>query len=152
MLLMLLYPDPGLLVKEDTPKIDVVEEHHHRNGFPRAPDPQRLCDIRSGHQDPLFSQDPPLSEAPVSGVLMSVPLSELTGPATKFRSYPHKFCKIIECAKQLAQCEAALDPFPIKALFLDKSAMYITEAITKHTKKGVLIPPNKYLLKELLCH
>ena len=141
---MLLYPDPGLLVEEDMPKIDVVDEHHRWNGFPCTPDPQRLCDIRSGHQDPLFSQDLPLSEAPVSGVLMSVPLGELTGPATKFCSYPHKFREIIECAKQLAQCEAALDPFPIKASFSDKSAMYITEAIAERTEKGVLIPPGKY--------
>ena len=71
---------------------------------------------------------------------MSVPLGELTGPATKFCSYPHKFREIIECAKQLAQCEAALDPFPIKASFLDKS----TEAIAERTEKGVLIPPGKY--------
>ncbi|KIM65650.1 hypothetical protein SCLCIDRAFT_112427, partial [Scleroderma citrinum Foug A] len=52
--------------------------------------------------------------------------------------------EIIERAKQLAQCDAALDPFPIKALFLDKSAMYITEAIAEHAEKGVLIPPGKY--------
>ena len=75
---------------------------------------------------------------------MSAPLGELTGPATKFRSYPHKFREIIERAKQLAQCEAALDPFPIKTSFLDKSAMYITEAIAERTEKGVLIPPSKY--------
>ena len=75
---------------------------------------------------------------------MSVLPGELTGSATKFRSYPHKFHEIIEHAKQLAQCEAALNPFPIKLLFLDKSAMYITEAIAKHAEKGVPIPPGRY--------
>lgn len=126
-------------------EVDVVEEHHRQNGFPRAPDPQRLRDIRSGHQDPTScSHDPPLSEAPVSDVPMSMPPGELTGSATKFRSYPHKFREVIERAKQLAQCEAALDPFPIKALFLDKSAMYITEAIAERAEKGVLIPLGIY--------
>ena len=121
---------------EDMPENDVVKEHHNWNGFLHAPDPQRLCDIHSGHQDPTScSQDPPLSEGPVSDVPVSVLPGELTGSATKFHSYPHKFCEIIKHAKQLAQCEAALDPFPIKTLFLDKSAMYITEAITKHTEK-----------------
>lgn len=140
---MLSYSDPVLLAGEDTPKTDVVEEHHRRNGFPRAPDPQRLCDIRSAHQDPPFSQDPPLSEGPVSGIPVSPP-GELTGPATKFRSYPHKFREVVERAKQLAQCDAALDPFPIKALFLDKSSMYITEAIAERAEKSVLVPPGKY--------
>jgi len=98
----------------------------------------------SGHQDPPFSQDPPLSKGPVSGISVSVPPGELTGPATKFCSYPHKFHKVVERAKQLAQCNAALDPFPIKALFLDKSSMYITEAIAEHAEKSVLVPPGKY--------
>ena len=75
---------------------------------------------------------------------MSVPPGELTGSATKFRSYPHKFREIIEHAKQLAQCEASLNPFPIKSLFLDKSAMYITEAIAERAEKGVPIPPGRY--------
>jgi len=100
---MLSYSDPVLLAGEDTPKTDVVEEHHHRNGFPCTPDPQWLCDICSGHQDPPFSQDPPLSEGPVSGIPVSVPPGELTGLATKFCSYPHKFHEVVECAKQLAQ-------------------------------------------------
>ena len=75
---------------------------------------------------------------------MSVLPGELTGLATKFRSYPHKFHKIIERAKQLAQCEATLNPFLIKLLFLDKSTMYITEAIAEHAEKGVPIPPGRY--------
>ena len=126
------------------PKTDVVEEHHRQNGFPHTPDPQWLCNIRSGHQDPPFSQDLPLSEGPVSGVPVSVPPGELTGSATKFRSYPHKFCEVIEHAKQLVQCDATLEPFPIKALFLDKSGMYITEAIAEHMEKGVSVPLGKY--------
>ena len=132
-----------MLCTEDTPETDVVKEHHCRNGFPRAPDPQQLCDICSGHQDFTFSQDP-LSESLVSGAPMSVPPGELTGLATKFHSYLHKFHEIIERAKQLAQCEATLNPFPIKLLFLDKSTMYITEAITEHAEKGVPIPPGRY--------
>ena len=143
---MLSYSDPALLAEEDMPKTDVVEEHHHRNGFLCTPDPQRLCNIHSGHQDPPFSQDLPLSEGPVSGVPMSVPPGELTGLATKFHSYPHKFHKVIERAKQLAQCDAALEPFPIKALFLDKSGMYITEAIAERTEKGVSVPLGKYCI------
>ena len=137
------HSDPALLT-EETFKTNVVEEHHHRNGFLHAPDPQRLCDICLGHQDSPLSQDPPLSEGPVSGVPVSALPGELTGSTTKFRSYPHKFREIIKRAKQLVQCDAALDPFPIKALFLDKSAMYITEVIAERTEKGVLIPPGKY--------
>ena len=134
-----------LFTVEDMPKNDVVKEHHHQNGFLCAPDPQWLCNIFSGHQDPTScSQDPLLSEDPVSDVPVSVPPGELTGLAIKFHSYPHKFCEIIKHAKQLAQCKAALDPFPIKALFLDKSAMYITKAIAEHAEKGVLIPLGMY--------
>ena len=42
-----------------------------------------------------------------------IPPGELSGSATKLHSYPHKFWEIIERAKQLAQCGAATDPFPV---------------------------------------
>ena len=43
---------------------------------------------------------------------VSSPPGELNGSVTKLHSYPYKFREIIEQAKQLAQCGAALDPYP----------------------------------------
>ena len=76
--------------------------------------------------------------------VISTPPSELSGSATKLRSYPYKFQEIIERAKQLAQCGAATDPFPGRLWFVDeKSAEYITEAIAEHEAKHVFIPPGE---------
>ena len=73
-----------------------------------------------------------------------IPPGELSGSATKLRSYPHKFQEIIERAKQLAQCSAATDPFPVQLWFVEeKSAEYITKAITEHEAKHVYIPPGE---------
>lgn len=73
--------------------------------------------------------------------LVSVPPGELSGAATRLRSYPYKFREIIERAKQFAQCGAATDPFPIRAWFVDeKSSDYITEAIAEREEQGVFVP------------
>ncbi|KAI6009978.1 hypothetical protein BKA83DRAFT_4133075 [Pisolithus microcarpus] len=140
--------DPELLAEDARFEIDVVEEHHRRNRFPRAPDPQHLCDV---HQplpgSALLQQDLPLREcspaaADIKHLMPVVSSGELGGPATKLRSYPYKFHEIIERAKQLAQCGATSDPFPSRAWFVDeKSAMYITEAMAEREQMGVLIPP-----------
>ncbi|KAI6014891.1 hypothetical protein BKA83DRAFT_4129617 [Pisolithus microcarpus] len=140
--------DPELLAEDAHFEIDVVEEHHRRNRFPRAPDPQHLRDV---HQplpgSALLQQDLPLREcspaaADIKHLMPVVSSGELGGPATKLRSYPYKFHEIIERAKQLAQCGATSDPFPSRAWFVDeKSAMYITEAMAECEQMGVLIPP-----------
>ncbi|KAI5984137.1 hypothetical protein EDD15DRAFT_2375503 [Pisolithus albus] len=110
-------------------KIDVVEEYHCRNHFPCALDPQQLYDVQQRwpasssaplQRDALLdepSSAPSEIEGPISGKT-SAPSGELSGPATKLRSYPYKFHEIIEQAKQLAQCGAASDPFPTRAWFV----------------------------------
>ena len=96
---------------------DVVEEHHHRNCFPHAPNPQELGAVRQElptslaqkrSQSPtdLLKPDPDVAEQ------ASILVGELSGQPTKLHSYPFKFHEIIECTKQLAQCGAALNPFP----------------------------------------
>jgi hypothetical protein len=136
---------------------DVVEEHHRRNRLPRAPDPEHLRDIRerqhSGNflrplvQDTQFDEEPYTlhtdTEGPVADAVegLSVPPGELTGAATKLRSYPYKFREIIERAKQFAQCGAATDPFPSRAWFVDeKSLEYVAEAIAEREEQGVFVP------------
>ena len=80
----------------------------------------------------------------------SILVGELSGQPTKLRSYPFKFREIIEWAKQLVQCGAALDPFPNRAWFIDeKSAQYVTEAIAERKEKGVYIPPGKPCIRIL---
>ncbi|KAI5985592.1 hypothetical protein EDD15DRAFT_2373938 [Pisolithus albus] len=137
-----------LLAEDAHFEIDVVKEHHRRNRFPRAPDPQHLRDV---HQplpgSALLQQDLPLRECSPAAADIKHPMpvvssGELGGPATKLHSYPYKFREIIEQAKQLAQCGATSDPFPSRAWFVDeKSAMYITEAMAEREQMGVLIPP-----------
>ena len=135
---------------------DVVEEHHRWNHFPHAPDPQQLCDVRSGHSS---SQATPMDDSPNVPSTQShdtegpspnvteqlqVPLGELSGPVTKLCSYPPKFRKIIEWAKQLAHCGAAKNPYPPQAWFVEEqSAMYFTEAIVECEEKGIVIPLGK---------
>ena len=122
------------------------------------PDPQQLC-IHPGHSSTLTSQAMPLDEnpslpltqshdmdSPIPDIIEHLPVSsgELSGPVTKLRSYPPKFCKIIEWAKQLVQCGAASNPYPPRAWFVEEqSAMYFTEAIVECKEKGVIIPPGK---------
>ena len=132
---------------------DVVEEHHCRNCFPRAPNPQELGAIcqelptslaRKRSQSPtdLLKPDPDVAEQ------ASILVGELSGQPTKLRSYPFKFREIIERAKQLAQCGAALDPFPSRAWFIEeKSAEYITEVIAERKEKGIFIPPGESCIR-----
>ena len=78
---------------------------------------------------------------------VSSPPGELNGSATKLCSYPYKFHEIIERAKQLAQCRAALDPCPNRAWFVDeKGPVYVTEAIMESMEKGVFVPSGESLL------
>jgi len=119
-----MYLDPVLLAEDARSQLDVVEEHHRRNCFPCAPDPQQLREVnerafsdrpsapvaRDASQDVSFSQ--PITDDLDATEHISTPPGELSGSATKLRSYPYKFWEIIERAKQLAQCGAATDPFP----------------------------------------
>ena len=145
------------LTKEMCSETDVVEEHHCWNSFPHAPDPQRLHNIHqqlSGNSVAPLPQETPLNkdlstpcpntEGPVADASngSSVPPAELSGTTTKLRSYPYKFCEVIEWAKQFAQCSTAIDPFPSQAWFIDKkSSAYITEVIAERNEQGVFIPP-----------
>ncbi|KAI6005575.1 hypothetical protein EDD15DRAFT_2358725 [Pisolithus albus] len=140
--------DPELLAEGVCFGIDVVEEHHCRNRFPHALDPQHLRDV---HQplpgSALLQQDLPPREcspatADIKHLMPVVSSGELGGPATKLCSYPYTFREIIERAKQLAECGATSDPFPSRVWFVDeKSAMYITEAMAECEQMGMLIPP-----------
>lgn len=155
--------DPSLLENQYS-ETDVVEEHHRRNRFPHAPDPQQLRDIRQSHGTVApSSQVATLSGQPsgshienILGAIEQTPIppGELTGNPTKLRSYPPKFREIIERAKQLAQCgAAAMDPFPSRASFInEKSAQYIAEAIAEREEKGVIIPAGEFYLNELNAH
>ena len=109
--------DPDLFAKEGHSPTDVIKEHHHHNCFPHAPNPQELHGIhqvlsasfprkRSSSPIDVLKPDPDVTEC------VSIPAGELSGQPTKLCSYPFKFCEIIEQAKQLAQCGAAVDPFP----------------------------------------
>ena len=140
------------LLENRCSETDVIEEHHCRNRFPHAPDPQRLHDIRQSHGAVApFSQDAtptgqpsstPTGCIPDAAEQMSIPPSELTGHPTKLCSYPPKFREVIERAKQLGQCAAAAtDPFPSRSSFVnEKSAQYITEAIAEREEKDIFIP------------
>ena len=145
--------DPDLLAQEGHSPTDVVKEHHRRNCFPCAPDPEQLC---SAHQElpvsplQMGSPSPPPDVKPDQDVTeqASIPVGELSGQPTKLHSYPFKFHEIIEWAKQFTQCGAALDPFPNQAWFIDeKSTQYITEGIAECKEKGVFIPPGKSCIR-----
>ena len=141
--------DPDLFAEEGHSPTDVIEEHHCCNCFPRAPNPQELCGIhqvlpasfpqkRSSSPIDVLKPDPDVTKR------ASIPAGELSSQPTKLRSYPFKFSEIIEQAKQLAQCGAAVDPFPNRAWFIDeKSAEYIAEAIAERMEKGIFIPPGE---------
>jgi len=127
----------------------VVEEHHHRNCFPRAPDPQQLCDIQQRHYPDRSSVPRDALNVSSSNIECAaqdvveqgpIPPGELSGPAMKFHLYPYKFHKVIKQAKQLAHCGSATDPFPSQAWFIDeKSTVYITEVIAEWEEKGIII-------------
>ena len=149
------YLDPTLVPDDACSQVDVVDEHHRRNRFPRAPDPQRLREVdqsvvpdrpsapveRDEIQD-NFSFTQSNTDGLDAPQQILPPPGELTGAATKLRSYPYKFREIIERAKQFAQCGSATDPFPNRTWFVNKkSAEYITEAIAEREAKDVYIPP-----------
>ena len=152
-----MYLDPALLAEDTRSKVNVVEDHHHRNRLPRALNPQHLCEVnqraipdrpsvpvaRDASQDD-FSFTQSTTDDLDATQQIPTPPGELSGSATKLRSYPFKFQEIIEQAKQLAQCSTAEDPFPGRTWFVDeKSAEYIVEAIAEHEAKHVYIPPGK---------
>ena len=59
-------------------------------------------------------------------------------------SYPFKFHEVIECAKQLTLCGAAMEPFPNPVSFIDeKSALYMIEVIAEQEEKSMFIPSGK---------
>ncbi|KIM62571.1 hypothetical protein SCLCIDRAFT_24875 [Scleroderma citrinum Foug A] len=139
--------NPALLVEDVGPQTNIIEEHHHQNCFPHAPDPKRLCNIREGQPtsvqdvalDNLLSTDIEHPNLDVTEQVSSPP-GELNGSVTKLHSYPYKFHEIIKRAKQLAQCGTALDPYPNRVWFVDeKGPVYVTEAITEHMEKGVFV-------------
>ena len=39
------YLDPALVPNDACSQVDVVDEHHRQNRFPRTPDPQRLHEV-----------------------------------------------------------------------------------------------------------
>ena len=95
---------------------DVIEEHHCRNCFPHAPNPQELGAVhqelptslaRKQSQSPtdLLKPDPDVAEQ------ASILVGELSGQPTKLRSYPFKFREIIErCrADSAVECILMLD-------------------------------------------
>ena len=152
-----MYLDPALLAEDTHSKVDVVEDHHRRNCLPHAPDPQHLCEVnqraipdrpsapvaRDASQDGFSFTQSNTDDLDATQQIPTPP-GELSGSATKLRSYPFKFREIIERAKQLAQCGAAEDPFPGRTWFVDeKSAEYIVEAIAEREAKYVYIPPGK---------
>jgi len=99
--------------------------------------------LSSGQPHNMEGPDPDVAEQ------LSVSPGELSGVATKLRSYPPKFRKIIERAKQLVQCGAASNPYPPRAWFIEEqSAVYFTEAIVECEEKGVIIPPGESSLPQ----
>ena len=154
---MLCYLDPLLLSEDARLQVDIVQEHHRRNGFPHAPDPQQLSEVNERpplvspsvpvaqdvSQDGTLSIEPNINDLDVTEEVPTL-LGELTGSVTKLCSYPYKFREVIEWAKQFAQCGAATDLFPSQSYFIDeKSAEYITEVIAEREAKGVYIPPGE---------
>lgn len=83
--------------------------------MPEASDPQNPCTTATA----------PGAQVANNGLL--------TGQATKLRSYPHKFHKVIECAKLIAQCECTTNnPFSAWSMFLDQTcAEFFNEALLK---------------------
>ncbi|KAI6030241.1 hypothetical protein EDC04DRAFT_2898523 [Pisolithus marmoratus] len=117
-----------LLAEDACFEIDIVEEHHHQNHFPCAPDPQCLHNV---HQQQLPNCSAPLQQdvlldehsPPAVAQQVSAP-GELGGPTTKLHPYPYKFYS-----------------FPNRAWFIDeKSALYITKAMAEHEQTSMLIP------------
>lgn len=111
--------DPELLAEEGHSQIDVIKEHHRHNYFPHASDPQELYGICQQLPDSLSlsqngSPSPPPDIKPDPDITdhVSILIGELSSQPTKLCSYPFKFCEIVEQAKELVQCVAALNPFP----------------------------------------
>ncbi|KAF9230678.1 hypothetical protein BU15DRAFT_83326 [Melanogaster broomeanus] len=140
--------DPTLLdhMEQHPDADDVIAAYHQRNGKPRVPDPEQLREIRNQQkervgviQDSTTAHErsgnlnPKPQGTPVPSMVPTAVTSDgtLTGHATKFCSYPHRFHKVIERAKLIAQCECATkDPFPARSTFLDQSsAEIINEAL-----------------------
>ena len=139
---------------------DVVRAYHQCNGFPRAPPPEQLHAIRN-RQPPsawVSISEPaqnvannvaqgPSSKSTGAPTVLTAADGELMGHPMKLRSYPNKFCEVIERAKLIAQCNSATkDPFPPRSTFLDMlSGEIFNEALVECTN----IPPGKLLLFKL---
>ena len=122
-------------------------------GGPRVPAPEQLQEVcnqqvtqapTTAHEGSAsLNANPQSVQAPIPSTVLTEATSDgvLTGHATKFRSYPHKFCKVIECAKLIAQCECATkDPFPAHSTFLDQTS---GEIFNKALLKCQNVPASK---------
>lgn len=123
---------------------DVVRAHHRRNGFPRAPSPERLRTIRDqqhlsagvvrstvAQNNASSVAEGPEPSSEIAHPTVAAPDGELQGHPTKLRSYPFGFRPVIERAKLIAQCDSATkNPFPVRSTFLDvSSAEIFSEAL-----------------------
>lgn len=121
---------------------DVIRAHHQRNGFPRAPSPGRLDAVRNRASDEdsteITTDNATGDSAHVEATLAN---GQLTGNATKLRSYPFGFRQVIEQAKLIAQCDSTTkNPFPNRSTFLDISS---TEIFSEALLECENVPPGK---------
>ena len=135
--------------------------YHQGNRFPRAPALEQLRAVRNQQQSSagvtisepahnissVAQGSQPSSESTGTPTVLITANGELTGHPTKLRSYPNKFCEVIERAKLIAQCDSATkDPFPSRSVFLDTlSGEIFNEALVECTN----ILPGELLLFEL---
>ena len=111
-----------------------MNDYHRRNRQPCAPDTEDLTEIRRQQcHSKTPAQSSPSDTLQTSITQATIAAGLLTGPAQKFRSYPHKFCEVIERAKLISQSECTTKcPFPDRVIFLDTTSVEcFNEAISE---------------------
>ena len=134
-MILIVHLDPHLFAEEQTSNDhDVVNDYHRRNHQPHAPDTEDLTEIR---RQQCHSKTParsgPSDTLQTLTTQATIATGLLTGPAQKFRSYPHKFREVIERVKLISQSECTTKcPFLDRVIFLDTTSVEcFNEAISE---------------------
>jgi len=126
-----------ILQLQDDAAEDVLEQHHARNRRPRAPDPDRLNDIRD-NANKSDESDSDTSRPRRARRYSKTPRSEIQAKPTQLHFYPGHWRDVLELGKlNFRRWIAVENGFPTREQQLPPEAgECVSESLAEHQDKG----------------
>jgi len=143
--------------EEEDPHLDVLEEHHCRNGAPHAPSPTALTQPSlSKCKHPNADSNEVATETSCRPASSGTSCRSIKPTAIVFYNHPWK--AVLNHAKLLSCFDALVhDIFPLCTTYLNThAAEFIHQALSEMKNDGVVpdssvLDEHKYLMYELVC-